>query len=220
MKKKNELVRNSPKKHHGVLITIVIVIIVLVLGAAYGIRKMHNQQVVQTQETTLQNAQKEQQRQLQEQHQRFISKIAQPAIKTYRGSYHVLPSIVIAQAILESDWGNSKLYQNANNPFGIKGSYKGQSISYDTNEYVKGKKITVSAQFRKYPDLLAAIKDHDATIKQHFIKQDNVTSYITAANLLQKNVYATDPKYAKSLISVIKQYKLSKYDLQALNGTN
>lgn len=192
------------------LITIVIVICI-----GFGIRGVKNYfnhvaQVRQTEE----NPQLQQQR-----HDKaFMEEISSPAIKAYQKNFQILPSIAVAQAIVESNWGTSRLYQVAKNPFGIKGQYHGRSVSYDTAEYVNGKRKTVSANFRKYPTLEAAIVDHDNALNHGFIHRQHVMSYITDAKLLQKNHYATDPNYAKKLISVIKQYHLNRYDLEALNG--
>ncbi|KRM68916.1 exoglucosaminidase [Apilactobacillus ozensis DSM 23829 = JCM 17196] len=205
------------KKKSKVRYFIYLLLIVLAFGLGYGAKKIHRE----IQENRIMHANRDkllaEQRAKREKQQKFIKQIADASIATYREKYHVLPSIVIAQAIVESNWGDSKLYQVANNPFGIKGSYNGQSISYDTNEYQNGKKITIQAAFRKYPDLKAAIADHDKTIAEHFIKEKNVTSYLKAARLLQENVYATDPNYAKTLVSVIRQFDLAKYDLEAMN---
>lgn len=158
----------------------------------------------------------------------FAETIAKPAMQVWKKEHVVLPSIVIAQAIQESNWGQSKLYQKAYNIFGVKGTYKGQSISYYTDEYVskdtkvaKGvkvvmegdkKKISIPATFRKYPSVYAAVENHSTVVALNFIKKKNVTSYEEQAAMLQKNGYATDPNYAKSLIALIKQYYLSKYD--------
>ncbi len=142
---------------------------------------------------------------------KFIAKMAKPAVRVYRQNGQVLPSIVIAQAILESSWGTSGLFQQANNPFGVKGSYEGKSKSFWTNEYVNGKKISVRANFRDYPDLTSAILDHDALLKRSYFKQ-TVTDYKTAAKLLQNNGYATDPSYAKKLTNLIATYNLNDYD--------
>ncbi|MEJ6400094.1 glycoside hydrolase family 73 protein [Nicoliella lavandulae] len=219
-KKDNFSPRQNPlnKKKHSHWIAILIIVVVLaVLVFGFAIRKISNRlESAQPQSQSSSQLTSEEIQQI-KQRRAFVKQVAEPSIRVYQNDFHVLPSIVIAQAILESDWGNSKLYQVAKNPFGIKGEYQGQSVSYDTAEYVNGKKITVAAKFRKYPSLEAAIKDHDKSIKTHFIKDDNVTSYVEAANLLQKNVYATDPKYAEKLIKVIKVYNLSRYDIQALN---
>jgi len=142
---------------------------------------------------------------------KFIKKMAAPAVRVYQQNGQVLPSIVIAQAILESSWGTSSLYLQANNPFGVKGNYQGKSKSFPTTEYVNGKKIQIKANFRDYPSLTAAILDHDALLKQSYFKQ-TVTDYQTAAKLLQSNGYATDPNYAKKLDNVIATYNLNQYD--------
>ncbi|UQS87139.1 glucosaminidase domain-containing protein [Nicoliella spurrieriana] len=211
--------RGAKPKRHGQLIAILIVIVILaVLVFGFAIRKISTRLENSQQSSQSSSSLTSEQIQQIKQRRAFVNQVAASSIKVYQNDYHVLPSIVTAQAILESDWGNSKLYKVANNPFGIKGSYKGQSISYDTTEYENGKNITVVAKFRKYPNLEAAIKDHDESIKTHFIKQTNVTSYVKAANLLQKNVYATDPQYASKLISVIEEYNLERFDLQALNN--
>jgi flagellum-specific peptidoglycan hydrolase FlgJ len=162
----------------------------------------------------------------------FAETIAKPAIEVYKQNHTILPSIVIAQAIQESNWGQSQLYLKANNIFGVKGKYKGASIRYYTTEYVsndtevpKGtkverdgdqKKIYIPATFRKYPNVYTAVENHDRVTALNFIKQQNITDYQKQAKLLQSNGYATDPNYSNSLINLIKQYNLSKYDDQAL----
>lgn len=143
--------------------------------------------------------------------QAFIKKMAKPAVRVYRENGQVLPSIVIAQAILESSWGTSALFLQANNPFGVKGSYQGSTKRFPTTEYVNNKKITVNAYFRDYPTLTAAILDHDTLLKQSYFKQ-TVTDYQTAAKLLQQNGYATDPHYARKLTNLIATYNLNEYD--------
>ncbi|MHA8110573.1 glycoside hydrolase family 73 protein [Lactobacillaceae bacterium Melli_B4] len=214
----NPLKDKKQKKHSHWLAILIIIVVLAALVFGFVVRKISNHLAEAPQQSQSSSSLTSEEIQQIKQRRAFVKDVADSAIKVYQTDYHVLPSIVVAQAILESEWGNSKLYQVANNPFGIKGEYNGQSVSYDTAEYVNGKRITVVAKFRKYPDLKAAIADHDKAIKAHFIKEPNVTSYVDAANLLQKNVYATDPDYAKKLIHVIKKYNLSRYDIQALNN--
>ena len=203
-------------RHTKVIFWLSAIVIVIVLG--FGIRGAknhldHNAAVREEQA----DPQLQQQR-LQRDHERqFMRTIASPAIRVYRKNYQILPSVVIAQAIVESDWGTAKLYRVANNPFGIKGQYHGKSVAYDTAEYIHGKRKTVSATFRKYPSLKAAVADHDQALNRGFIHKRHVMSYVTDAKLLQKNHYATDPNYAKKLVSVIRQYHLGRYDLRAIN---
>ncbi|ANZ57451.1 mannosyl-glycoprotein endo-beta-N-acetylglucosamidase [Fructilactobacillus lindneri] len=213
MKNKNK--RNDGKSIWYPIIAFLIVAgFILLLFGTYKVRKYMNEQ------TLIKNEKKfnEENNPTIKQHNKFIKQVATPSIEQYKKNHQVLPSIVIAQAILESNWGKSKLYQKAKNPFGIKGTYQGASISYETGEYINHKHVTQVCQFRKYPDLQAAIEDHNQALFDKFLKKDNITSYREEAELLQKNTYATDPDYADKLIKVIKTHDLQKYDKQAINN--
>lgn len=147
----------------------------------------------------------------------FINEIATPAIKLYRRNRQVLPSVVIAQACLESNFGTSQLYRDANNIFGVKGTYYGQSVSFSTREVEGGRSVMVMAQFRKYPNVNAAMIDHNRLVTNKFITKKNIMSYRQSASMLQENGYATDPGYAKKLERIIVKYHLSSFDLKAIN---
>src|SRR3954452_6019445 len=72
-------------------------------------------------------------------------------------------SVTLAQAILESDWGRSKLTREANNLFGIKAqSGPGSAGVYEINtwEVYGGQNATVLAGFRAYTTLADSIVDH------------------------------------------------------------
>ncbi|KRL61186.1 mannosyl-glycoprotein endo-beta-N-acetylglucosamidase [Lentilactobacillus parakefiri DSM 10551] len=152
-----------------------------------------------------------------EQKRTFISRVGAPAVKLYLKNRQVLPSVVIAQAILESQFGTSELSTQANNLFGIKGRYHGQSVQFYTREVENGKSIKVLAEFRKYPNLAASIADHNQLVSDKFIKAKNILSYRKSTHLLQENGYATDPHYAAKLNRLIVKYQLSRYDLKAIN---
>lgn len=203
------------------LLTLMIVI-VAIFAIGFEIRNdriaNQNQQSLQQKKQSEYVKAIEKEKKEKEAQQKFIVKLSKPAIKSYNKNKEVLPSIVIAQAVLESDWGTSGLYLNANNPFGIKGDYNGESIRYKTAEYVKGKRVYEVANFRKYPDLQAAIDDHNYLISKRFIKRTDLYSFRKQANLIQKNAYATDPDYAKKVIGVIVKNNLRKYDTQAINS--
>ncbi|ANZ61374.1 N-acetylmuramidase [Secundilactobacillus paracollinoides] len=175
------------------------------LGARYVMNKVFTPQTTQEQSsTTTLSPQQRRQR-------AFIKQMATPAVKAYHETHQVLPSIVIAQAILESNWGQSQLYKEAKNPFGMKGSYNGQTQLFPTKEYENGKEVTIKDYFRVYPNLKAAILDHDLVVYHQFITT-RTTNYATAAKELQTNGYATDPSYAKKLINMIESYRLARFD--------
>ena len=150
--------------------------------------------------------------------QDFIERIAPGAQKAYTQS-GILPSITIAQAILESNWGKSKLTQEANNLFGIKGKFLGKSYIIPTNEVVGGKTITITAAFRHYPTWDDCILDHDKVLQASRYKKARVSKdYTVQAQEIRKGGYATDPKYAEKLVILIQQWKLWKYDV--MEGEN
>ncbi|MFJ6208898.1 glycoside hydrolase family 73 protein [Lysinibacillus sp. NPDC092081] len=149
----------------------------------------------------------------------FVDEIAPIAVELNQQTGGVLPSITIAQAILESNFGESELAVKANNLFGIKGSYKGKSVKMQTIEYKNNKSYTIEAEFRAYPDLKSALIDHTKLIlegtswnEQQYYDVLAASNYQEAAYALKKNHYSTDPMYPEKLIAIIEQYNLGKYD--------
>lgn len=142
----------------------------------------------------------------------FIEKIAPLAQVDYQAS-GVLPSITIAQAILESGWGESALTKKANNLFGIKGTYKGKSVTMPTWEVYNGKSTTVQAAFRAYPSWQESVLDHGKLFQlTRYKKVKGERDYKVAAQEIRKAGYATDPQYPAKLIQIIQTYKLYEYD--------
>ena len=89
----------------------------------------------------------------------FIAQIA-PAAKEIQEKYRILPSIIIGQAILESNWGKSILAVQGYNLFGIKGNYNGQSIEVRSLEYGwDGEKSYIVNRFKKYPSWYESMAD-------------------------------------------------------------
>lgn len=143
----------------------------------------------------------------------FIEKIGNEAKKLYINGGNLLPSVTIAQAILESGWGKSTLAVKGNNLFGIKGAYNGNYVIMQTSEYINGKWIKVNAKFRKYPSIYDSLKDHDNLMNNSRYKKvrDN-KDYVSQSKNLQLCGYATDPNYSNLLIQLIKENNLTKYD--------
>lgn len=151
----------------------------------------------------------------------FINSVANGAINGWK-KYKVLPSVTIAQAILESAWGGSALTTKANNLFGIKGRYNGQYVTMPTWEVINGQNVMVNAEFRKYPSRDVSMEDHGnfLTVNSRYKNLIGVTNYKTVTKLLQQDGYATDPAYPAKLNNIIETYGLTKYDSQALNTNN
>lgn len=144
----------------------------------------------------------------------FIGEIVPGAIKSYR-EQGVLPSLTLAQAILESAWGKSTLAKECYNLFGIKWTegcgyeYK----EYPTWEYQNNQWVQVKAQFRKYASYAKSIEDHGKLLlKSRYEKVIAAKDYKEACTEVWKAGYATDPNYPGKLIGLIEKYGLDKYD--------
>ena len=151
--------------------------------------------------------------------QAFIQSVAQGAINGWH-TYQVLPSVTVAQAVLESGWGSSYLSTAAHNLFGIKGSYNGNSIRLQTREVYNGQSVYIYDNFRAYANNDQSVEDHGAFLNQnsryHNLLGD--TSYVSVANKLRADGYATDPNYASALINLVQTYGLDRLDSIALSG--
>ncbi|MCA9765040.1 MAG: glycoside hydrolase family 73 protein [Carnobacterium sp.] len=150
--------------------------------------------------------------------EQFISQTAEYA-KQLKETYGILPSISIAQAILESDWGKSELSVKYNNFYGIKGSNPDQTTVMNTKEFVNGEWIEIKAPFKVYESWQESMEEHARLLV--FGTTWNTNQYATvvaainykeAAFALQKSGYATDPEYPVKLIALIEQYNLNQYD--------
>lgn len=146
----------------------------------------------------------------------FIEGI-KPYAKNAEATHGVWPSLLVAQAALESDWGRSSLSLEANNYFGIKGTTN--SALYTTREFTNSEWLTTDASFKKYNTMEDSVRDYadllkfgtswDNTLYHGVIDAEN---YRQAAVAIQDAGYATDPNYADKLIKIIEQYQLYELD--------
>ena len=124
--------------------------------------------------------------------------------------YNIPASITLSQAILESSNGKSILASKANNHFGIKchSSWEGDRVFHDDDE--KGE------CFRKYNTVEDSYRDHSLFLanssRYSFLFEIPIENYKSWAKGLKKAGYATNPKYSKLLINIIKRYNLDQYD--------
>ena len=123
-------------------------------------------------------------------------------------------SVTLAQAALETGWGRATI-GNARNLFGIKGRGPAGSITVPTREYVNGRYVTVNAAFRKYNTWLESINDHANLLKNNsryrraFQYSNNPNQFATEVH---RAGYATDPNYARTLISIMRSNNLYQWD--------
>ena len=157
----------------------------------------------------------------------FIKKIGKLAKEDMKRS-GVLASVTIAQAILESGFGTSQLALEGNNLFGMratlsgntwKSAWDGKTYSIKTFEYLNGNKVTMTAAFRAYANYAASVRDHS----DYLTGAKNGTelrykgiagnkSYLKTIQIIKQGGYATAPTYVSTVVRIIKQYKLTKYD--------
>lgn len=150
---------------------------------------------------------------------KFINQIL-PESKKMQKKYHILPSITIGQAILESDWGKSTLSKKYHNLFGIKANHPNdQYVILKTKEFKNNKSYYKKAKFKKYNNYSESIDDHSKLLKygttwnsRQYKEVIEATQFKKAALKLQESGYATDPTYTKKLIILIQKYKLNQFD--------
>ena len=146
----------------------------------------------------------------------FIADIA-PAAQQMQANYGVHASISIAQAILESDWGESELSAVYNNLYGMKGDNPENTVRLMTSEYYNGEWVTIQANFRVYGSWAESVQDHALLFvngttwdPDQYAPVLQAATYQEAAQALQDCGYATDPDYAEKLIAVIEQHALDE----------
>ncbi|WP_271026689.1 glycoside hydrolase family 73 protein [Enterococcus faecium] len=151
-------------------------------------------------------------------HQQFIEQLV-PHAQELQDGYGVLPSIILGQAILESNWGKSTLASKYNNLFGIKAYGDQKKVSLETKEFVNEEWITIQGDFKVYDSWEQSMDDHTQLFVQGvdwnpalYEKVITATNYQEAAQALQDAGYATDPGYAQKIIQVIETYQLNQYD--------
>ena len=139
----------------------------------------------------------------------YIDTYKEVAIRKMK-EYGIPASITLAQGILESGSGNSKLAEQANNHFGIKchKDWTGKTFTMDDDEK--------NECFRKYKNAEDSYRDHSLFLTQRdryaFLFDYDITDYESWAYGLKKAGYATNPKYPQLLINLIERYELYRFD--------
>lgn len=138
----------------------------------------------------------------------YIETYKETAVRQQQ-EYGIPASITLAQGLLESGAGLSRLATEGNNHFGIKchNTWKGEGIYQDDDER--------NECFRKYDSADQSFEDHARFLKRKryaSLFDLKVTDYKGWAKGLKQCGYATDPTYASKLISIIELYSLSDFD--------
>ncbi len=143
-----------------------------------------------------------------QQYQRYIEQYRDIAIEQML-KWKVPASITLAQGLLESAAGQSTLATQGNNHFGIKcHGWSGRTIYRDDD--------LKNECFRAYRSAYESFEDHSKFLatgqRYRSLFQLKITDYKGWARGLKAAGYATNPRYAQSLIDIIENYNLSQYD--------
>lgn len=139
----------------------------------------------------------------------YIDKYAPLAVEQ-QALYGIPASITLAQGLLESGNGNSRLAREGNNHFGIKcgGSWDGPSLRHDDD--------APQECFRSYDSVEESYIDHSLFLSERERYKGLFTldpkDYKGWAHGLKAAGYATNPVYAELLIKIIEEHQLYRYD--------
>ena len=144
----------------------------------------------------------------------FLAQLSLPAQLASQQS-GVPHHLILAQAALESGWGQRQIRRENGEPsynlFGVKasGNWKGPVTEITTTEYENGEAKKVKAKFRVYSSYLEALSDYVGLLTRNprYAAVTTAASAEQGAQALQDAGYATDPHYARKLTSMIQQMK-------------
>jgi hypothetical protein len=122
-------------------------------------------------------------------------------------------SVTLAQAILESGWGDSHM-GDAWNFFGIKAHGDEPFIVKRTREVVDGKDIFIDAKFRRFASMEDCFCEHGKFLRDNprYAPAFKTTDCESFARAIHAAGYATDPHYSELLIRLIRENDLARYD--------
>ena len=121
------------------------------------------------------------------------------------------PKILIAQAALETNWGQKIIStisgQSSNNLFNIKAdkSWQNDGVMAKTHEFERDQLVETNSKFRTYQSMEDSFKDYVNYLKQNPRYQDalkNASDAKTFISKLQQAGYATDPNYASNILKI------------------
>jgi hypothetical protein len=151
-------------------------------------------------------------------HDAFIVGLGEAA-QAAQAATGVPASVTVAQAILESSWGESLLTRVANNYFGVKaiGQLGNDGVVWmQTSEYdTTGGAYVTQAPFRAYKTVVDSVADHS----QLFVRASRYRAALQArsdpdefARRIADAGYSTDPAYSSKLIGLMIKYDLYRFD--------
>ena len=136
-----------------------------------------------------------------------------PTAKLICPAYGLYPSVCMAQAAIESGWGEYIIGEY--NLFGRKAVEGDRQTTLPTDEFINGEWVVVDAPFKLYDSLEEAIEDYCVLLTEEPVYQDALIfigksrdAYIES----MASVYATSPEYANSIKATIEANNLQEWD--------
>ncbi len=149
--------------------------------------------------------------------QQYIEEFKYAAMQEMK-IYGIPASVTLAQGILESASGNSKLAKDCNNHFGIK------CRKNWTGNFCLADDDAADECFRGYANAMESYRDHSMFLKgasrYDFLFSLPATDYRAWAHGLRQAGYATNPAYGNIIIGVVERYRLSMYDSMMVLGAD
>ena len=146
----------------------------------------------------------------------FISQVAEIISREASSRGYRFPSAIIAQACIESAFGESVLASKYHNYFGMKcgSSWTGSSVNMKTHEEVNGSLISIKDNFRTYANMEDGIKGYFDFISKS--RYDNLKSATSSRDYLEKikaDGYATSSTYVDTVYNIVEKYNLTRFDV-------
>lgn len=145
--------------------------------------------------------------------QEFIS-AATAVARAFAESGGSPAGVTVAQAALESNWGQSRLSRDAHNYFGIKAHGSLPWIELPTHEAKNGALVRTVARFARYDSMEACFADRQRILAKVAVYADaracaaDPEAFIRA---LARH-WATDPRYAEKLLGIYRQHGFDQLD--------
>lgn len=144
----------------------------------------------------------------------FIARIAPIIQEEARARGYKVCSPIIAQAVIESRYGESGLAKY-HNYFGLKcgSSWKGPSVNMKTKEEVNSTLISIRDNFRTYPDMDAGVKGYfDFINTKRYVNLKSAETPEEYLKRIKADGYATSSSYVQTNMNCIAKYDLEKWD--------
>lgn len=148
----------------------------------------------------------------------FIKMVAPLAQETTK-YYGICPSLIIAQASLSSNYGQTLLASKYHNLFGVKAEAGDQSVTLNNQVYIMGKWQSRAQKFKRYSsweksvyDYLDQLKNGQTLDKEMYTILVSKEGYKRTAQRLQELAFEKDSQYANKLVKIIEENNLTGYD--------